>query len=127
MSMADNILRRLDTLESALTLKKNGVPDQLIALCYSDKPQDIEEAKAQMLNRYDVKSEEVLEAAGSSIEVAAFSWAAGRGVGITSNVDPRIPEPIRDQTMAHHRGKEIAPVIGTQQSDELVENPAVES
>lgn len=126
MSVADNLLRKLDTLEAALALRKSGVPTEIVAVCYSDDPHDVAAAKRQMLDFYGIKDEEVLETAGSEIQVSAFPWAQGRGVGITSNVDSRIPEPLKDQALLNLKGKELAPVIGTGQHIGDTENPAVE-
>ena len=126
MSVADNLLRKLDTLEAALALRKSGVPTEIVTICYSDDPHDVGAAKRQMLDFYGIKDEEVLETAGSTIEVSTFPWLQGRQVGITSNVDPRIPDPLREQALNNLKSRELPPVVGTHQHIHGFENPAVE-
>lgn len=115
MSIADNLHRRLDVLEKALTLKKSGLPNRLVTLCYSEDPADIAQAERQTLQRYGISSKDVLQAAGTTNTVAVLPWAKGRGIGLTSNIDPRVPAGITVKSAGVSEDQEIPPVVGTLQ------------
>lgn len=120
MSLADNLLRKLDILEAALTLKKSGMPSDIAALCYSDDPADIAAAEQQKLDKYGIKDREVMTAAGSKVNVFVLPWLTGRGIGITSSDDPRISEEQRSAIINSNGGKFIPAVIGTKQQIQAI-------
>ena len=114
MAGADNIRLQIELLETAIKAKKAGLPDDLIVLTYDST--QVEAAKQDVLERFGT-TEEVVEAAGSEVIVAAFDWCAGRGVGITDSRDPAIPEAIKESVETFHRGNHVKVVRGTAQQE----------
>ena len=96
MALADNLLRQIETLEKALAAKRSGLPERLVVMVYSDDPKEIEDATQAVFARYGV-DREIVEAAGSQIEVVKLPWAAGRKVGISNRNDPRVMNELRGE------------------------------
>jgi hypothetical protein len=126
MTLADNLLRKLDLLESALALKKSGIPSKVTTLCYSGEEADIKRAERQKMDFYGIRDREVLTTAGVDLDVLKMPWLSGRGVGITSTEDPRISQYMRQQVISHYNGKSVPPVVGTKQDTDGFKKPESE-
>ena len=114
MAATDNIRRQIEVVEAAIKAKQSGLPDDLIVLTYDST--QVEEAKKDVLERYDT-TEEAAEAAGTEFFVGAFDWCAGRSVGLTASDDKRIPEAIRESVEMFHKGRQVRPVRGSTQPE----------
>lgn len=112
MSLADNLLRKLDLMERALELRAAGLPGELFVAVYSDRPEDVERAENRTMATYGVTNREILVAGHVKLNTLKMPWLHGRGVGITSTSDPRWSQLIAKPE------KDIPPIVGTKQEIE---------